>query len=97
MGQYGRTEFFYSLPVRVLVTCYLSLVITVGVVGNILVCIIFGLAKELHTSINMLIVNLAIADILQSLNMIFMIVSINYGKWVLGTAMCEINGTYALK
>lgn len=89
---WGRSEFHYSLAVRVFVSIYLSIVITVGVVGNAIVCVIFGLSKELHTSINMLIVNLAIADILQSLNMIFMVISINNGTWTLGQSMCEING-----
>ena len=88
----ARTEFHYSLAVRIVVSCFLTIVIAVGVIGNIMVCVVFGLTKELHTSINMLIVNLAVADILQSLNMTFMIISVNHGKWALGYEMCEVNG-----
>lgn len=89
---YPVEEYNFSLVVRILVTSYLSLVISVGMIGNCLVCVVYGLTKELHTPINMLIINLALADILQSLNMIFMILSVNYGKWIFGSTMCQIDG-----
>ena len=88
----GRTEYHYPTTIRLFVSIYLSMVISVGICGNTLVCFVYGITKELHTSINMLIINLAVADILQSFNMIFMIISVNYGKWVLGDAACQLNG-----
>ena len=82
----------YSLGVRIFVSVYLSIILTAGIVGNGLVCAIFVTKRRLRTSINMIVFSLAIADILQSFNMIFMVICVNKGKWVLGYTFSQVNG-----
>lgn len=63
-----------------------------GTIGNFLTCLIFIQNKGLRTPANILIVNLAIADILQSLNIIFMIVSLLSDGWIFGYSLCQFCG-----
>ena len=86
------TEYHYSTSVRVFVSVFLTVVASFGIFGNALVCVVFVVKRNLRSSINMVVFSLAIADILQSCNMILMIISVNYGKWILGHTMCQING-----
>ena len=85
-------EYHYVYSVRVFVTVYLALLLSAGVIGNGLVCAIFISKRNLRTSINIIVFSLAIADILQSCNMVFMIVSLNQGRWPLGYIFSQING-----
>ena len=70
----------------------LFLVVVTGLVGNTLTCAIFVRNKSLQTSSNYLIVSLAVADLLQSLNMIFIFTSIISGGWSLGSGLCKLCG-----
>ena len=63
-----------------------------GTIGNTLTCVIFAQNKGLRTTANILIVNLAIADVLQSLNMLFMIISLLSNGWIFGHEMCQFCG-----
>ena len=63
-----------------------------GIIGNALTCVIFVQNKSLRTSANFLIVSLAVADVLQSFNMIFIFVSIVADKWILGYGLCQFCG-----
>ena len=76
---------------RWLIGVVLSLLAIFGFFGNMTVCITFSRRKNLQTSTNILIVNLAIADILQSLNMTFMISSASLVKWFRIRGWCQMN------
>ena len=63
-----------------------------GMIGNTLTFVVFVQNKGLRTTANILIVNLAIADVLQSLNMIFMVVSLLSNGWIFGYSLCQLCG-----
>ena len=71
---------------------YLPLIAIFGFFGNLVVCIIFCGTTIHQSSMNPLIVNLAIADMLQCLNLLFMITAINELPWFTNTALCRLNG-----
>ena len=70
----------------------LILVSLAGTIGNALTIIIFVQNKRLRTTSNILIVNLALADILQSLNMVFLITSLLSNGWIFSQALCQFCG-----
>lgn len=78
-----------ELAIMATILVFLSLA---GTVGNSLTCIIFAQNRGLRTASNILIVNLAIADVLQSLNIIFMIISLLNGRWVFSGTLCQFCG-----
>ena len=63
-----------------------------GTVGNLMTCFIFIQNKALRTRTNYLVVSLAVADVLQSLNMIFIITTLLSGGWLFGHAVCQLSG-----
>ncbi len=90
MSSNGTVQF--SIPEKVAISCILTILVLLGVVGNSLVCTIFVQNKSIRTLANCFIVNLAVADILQSATMIFMIVSLLNDGWVLGDGVCQLTG-----
>lgn len=82
----------FHLYEKVIMLIVLAIISFMGIVGNTLTCLIFAQNKPLRTSGNYLIVNLAVADLLQSFNMIFIFVSIIEDGWVLGTGLCQLCG-----
>eukprot|EP00794_Sanderia_malayensis_P013781 gene13781-15223_t len=82
----------FSFAEKIVMSCLLTVIILVGLVGNSLVCIIFVQNKNIRTIANCFIVNLAFADILQSATITFMIVSLLNDGWVLGNAACQLTG-----
>nr|QBS47874.1 neuropeptide-like GPCR [Tripedalia cystophora] len=76
----------------IVISIFLSILMFMGVVGNVLVCIIFGINKHLRSTANYLVINLAIVDTFQSLNLIFMIIAANTRNWDLGETMCQVVG-----
>lgn len=65
--------------------------------GNLLVVYAIHTDSRLHTITNMLIESLAFSDILMAVfHMPFWIISLRYGKWVLGHVICEIVGVTQL-
>ena len=82
----------FYLYEKVIMLTVLVVVALTGVIGNTLTCIVFAQNRALHTSGNFLIVSLAVADLLQSFNMIFIFVSIISDGWVLGYGACQLCG-----
>lgn len=71
----------------------LSIVILIGIFGNLMVVFISTKGNRVRTKGRALIASLALADTLESTNLIFMLVSVsNYGKWIFGDELCQLNG-----
>ena len=77
---------------KILLTLYFCLLIIFGVGGNLIVCITFSSRRIHQTTTNPLIVNLAVADMLQCFNLIFMISAVNDITWFKIDALCQLNG-----
>ena len=73
-------------------TLYYSLLAMSGVAGNLIVCITFSSRKIHQTTTNPLIVNLAVADMLQCFNLIFVITAANDITWFKIDVLCQLNG-----
>ena len=74
-----------------------SLICVTSFVGNLLVVYAIHRDARLNTVTNALIENLAFSDILMAmLHMPFWIVSLRYGRWVLGHALCQVTGVTQL-
>ena len=69
-----------------------SIIMVIGIFDNVLVCLAYYRFKEIRTFAGLLVCNLAIADVLQCLNMIFIIVSLIYDKWMFGDFLCQVCG-----
>ena len=76
---------------RMAMSTVVSLLALFGFIGNITVCITFCRSKHLQSSANIFIVNLAITDTLQCLNMIFMITAVNDVRWFTINGLCQMN------
>ena len=63
-----------------------------GVLGNFFVCFAVFRTKMMRNSTNILIANLAFADLLQSLNMFLIAVTLFSGKWYFGDVGCQLSG-----
>ena len=77
---------------KVIMSAILIMISLTGTVGNVMTCVIFIKSKKLRSTTNYLIVSLAVADVLQSLNMIFIILSLVSDGWILGDAVCQFTG-----
>ena len=71
---------------------YLPLLAIFGFFGNLMVCIIFCSTTIHQSSMNSLIVNLAIADMLQCVNLLFMVTGVNDLTWFTNNALCQLDG-----
>ena len=62
----GETEHQWILPAYIAYTSFVlfSLVLAVGVVGNVLVLIVILTSKSMRSSTNLFLLNLSIADLL---------------------------------
>lgn len=84
----GRTEpqVWFELSLGILICL-------VAFTGNTLVVIAIHYDRRLNTITNMLIENLAFTDIfMASLHMPFWLISLRYGRWVFGHALCQLVG-----
>ena len=73
----------------------IALIILLGIIGNVLVIIVLWQQKRKsrRTRGSFFLINLAIADILASANLIFMLATIiNKGEWIFGIPLCKLNG-----
>ena len=71
----------------------LCIVIIIGIFGNLMVVFISTKGNRVRTKGRPLIASLALADTLESANLIFMLVAVgNYGKWIFGDELCQLNG-----
>ena len=66
---------------------YLPLLAIIGFLGNLMVCIIFCSTAIYQSLMNSLIVNLAIADMLQCVNLLFMITAVSNLTWFTTNAL----------
>jgi len=79
-----------SVAVTVVPLC---IVILIGIFGNLMVVFISTNGNRVRTKGRPLIASLALADTLESTNLIFMLVSVgNYGRWIFGDELCQLNG-----
>lgn len=72
-----------------------ALIILFGIIGNVLVIIVLWQQQRRtrRTSGSFFLINLAVADILASANLIFMLATIiNRGEWMFGVPLCKLNG-----
>ena len=76
---------------RMLITIVISFLSIAGFFGNLIVCITFSKSKSLKTSAYTLILNLAVTDTLQCLNMIFMVTAASDVKWFRINGLCQLN------
>lgn len=79
-------------PLMIVEYVLFTIIFIVGVVGNILVCLVILKTPSMRSTRNYLIVNLAIADITVALVCIpFDVIIRVYGEhWVLGAGLCKI-------
>ena len=69
-----------------------GLIILLGIFGNIMVITVITKTKQLKGKGHSLIVNLALADTLQSANLVFILVAIlNGGVWTLDQVACQVH------
>lgn len=88
-------DFTWSTVAIGLLAPVIAMIILFGIIGNILVIIVLWQQhrRSRRTSANLFLINLAIADILASANLIFMLATIvNKGVWLFGEGMCKLNG-----
>ena len=76
---------------RMVINIVISLLAIFGFIGNLTVCITFSRSKNLQSSANIFIVNLAVTDTLQCLNMIFMVTAVNDVRWFMVSGLCQMN------
>ena len=69
------------------------IIIAIGILGNLMVVLVTIKGNTVRTKGRAFIASLALADILASANLIFMLASaVNYGTWVFGGTFCQLNG-----
>lgn len=77
---------------RLATTCVMSVILLVGITGNVLVPIVIAHSKDLRNSTNVFLVNLALADLLVILICLptgFVELHSTPGAWYLGETMCK--------
>ncbi|XP_066928650.1 melatonin receptor type 1B-B-like [Clytia hemisphaerica] len=84
----------FSPAVDITYTIYLSVIIFFGALGNALVIAVYVKNKTINDqALNLFIVNMAILDVLASLNLSFVLYSFSKGnQWTLGFTVCQIQG-----
>lgn len=78
--------------VKIATTCIMSVILFVGITGNVLVPIVIANSKDLRNSTNVFLVNLALADLLVILICLptgFVELHSTPGVWYLGETMCK--------
>ncbi|KAK3730748.1 hypothetical protein QZH41_007127 [Actinostola sp. cb2023] len=83
----------WTLSSVVVMGCWLSIIIFIGVFGNILVIIVSVQGTRVRSRGKDLIVSMACADMMESLNMIFVLITaVSYGEWIFGDVICTLHG-----
>jgi len=79
--------------VRVFVTVILLVAIFLSVTGNCLICVIVYRKAAMRSGINLLLANLAFADLLIAVtNFLFTLIVFNQMEWNFGVKFCYFNG-----
>ncbi|XP_057369091.1 thyrotropin-releasing hormone receptor-like [Daphnia carinata] len=82
-----------STPTYIATICIMSIILLVGITGNVLVPIVIAHSKDLRNSTNIFLVNLALADLLVILICLptgFVELHSTPGVWYLGETMCLV-------
>ncbi|CAL1281528.1 unnamed protein product [Larinioides sclopetarius] len=88
---FTRLELSVYLRIAVSTFCLLSL--TLGTLGNILVVVVIWKAKELRSSMSLFLVNLSLADLmilLMCVPLVLVELHTNLSSWLLGEGMCKV-------
>lgn len=88
-------DFHWSTLAIGLLAPVVAIIILLGMIGNILVIIVlWQQQRRSHRATgSYFLINLAIADIFGSANLIFMLSTIiNHGEWIFGKYICKLNG-----
>ena len=86
------TKNVFSSWQTMFIKIYLPLLAVFGFSGNLMVSVVYSSHKIHQTSMNTLIVNLTIADMLQCINLLFTITAINDITWFNVNTLCQLNG-----
>ncbi|KAH8863677.1 Thyrotropin-releasing hormone receptor [Schistosoma japonicum] len=85
---------YYSLSYKLLGTISLTIILTVGVIGNILVMLVLTLTTKLHTPTNCYLVSLSASDLLvlmTSTTLMLQEFYQPYNHWILGNFTCQLS------
>lgn len=80
---------------QVIVTIILVIVFILAVLVNSVVIIVFCRVKRLRRPVFYLVLNLAVADLLGALWVLFCIITASQWDWTLGTGLCKFQGFLA--
>ena len=84
---------YWDYPSRITLTVTLTFIMALAVVGNLMVVGVILQNKGMRTRTNMLLCNLAVADLLCALlDMPFSLVTVLNGNWILGPVVCQLSG-----
>jgi len=92
-ASYDVTPYYVPDYIRITMTTIMSVLLVVGVTGNVLVPIVIAHSKDLRNSTNVFLVNLALADLLVILICLptgYVELHSSPGVWYLGKNMCEL-------
>lgn len=95
MAHSSLPDYEWSTTSVALLAPVIAIIILFGIIGNILVIIVLWQQKRRsrRKSGSFFLINLAVADIFASANLIFMLATIiNKGEWMFGEALCKLNG-----
>ena len=85
-------DLIISADISVTTTAIMTVILVVGITGNVLVPIVIARSKDLRNSTNVFLVNLALADLLVILICLptgFVELHSRPGVWYLGETMCK--------
>ncbi|XP_053633030.2 uncharacterized protein [Cherax quadricarinatus] len=89
----NSTAYDYGLPVVVPLSFFLVVSMVLAFVGNVMVILTIVRHRGMRTRTNLLLANLAVADILVAvLDMPIALVTIIKGDWIFSTSFCYFNG-----
>lgn len=85
---FGEDDFERNLYLAI--TIVFSLIIIFGFIGNLLVILVVSMNKHMRSSTNILLLNLAVADLSFILVSVFFTLLKFTGRWIFGNAWCKI-------
>lgn len=89
----NSTAYDYGLPVVVPLSFFLVVSMVLAFVGNVMVILTIVRHRGMRTRTNLLLANLAVADILVAvLDMPIALITIIKGDWIFSTSFCYFNG-----
>ncbi|XP_001511019.2 probable G-protein coupled receptor 63 isoform X1 [Ornithorhynchus anatinus] len=84
-----------NLPLQVLLSALMVFILLVSFLGNLVVCLMVYQKAAMRSAINILLANLAFADMLLAvLNMPFALVTVLTTRWIFGDAFCRVSAMF---